>query len=188
MTVICLVRHGETDWNRERRIQGREDIELNPNGIRQATLCAEHLGKDKWDAIVSSPLKRASKTAEIISGKTGIRDIEFMFDLVERDYGEVSGMTVQERDEKFPSGVIKGIEEIDALKERGMRVLNVIADKYKGKRVIAVSHGGIINAMLWVVSKGEIGTGITFLKNACMNIVKQVDGEWIIESYNQTAW
>ena len=66
---ICIVRHGETDWNLDGRIQGQMDIPLNSNGRIQAELCATAINFEKWDVIVSSTLKRAKETAEIIANK-----------------------------------------------------------------------------------------------------------------------
>lgn len=66
---ICLVRHGETDWNKVGKIQGHTDIELNENGIRQAYACAEYLNNAPFELIITSPLKRAKQTAEIIAEK-----------------------------------------------------------------------------------------------------------------------
>ena len=60
-STVCLVRHGETDWNLRGRLQGQEDIELNETGIYQATRCGLYLARESWDVILTSPLSRARK-------------------------------------------------------------------------------------------------------------------------------
>jgi uncharacterized phosphatase len=67
ITTICIIRHGETDWNSSGRLQGREDIELNDLGRRQAIQTSGYFETESWDVIVSSPLKRAYETAQIIA-------------------------------------------------------------------------------------------------------------------------
>ena len=71
ITKICIVRHGETDWNAQGRLQGRTDIPLNENGKVQAMKCGEFLAQNNWDAVITSPLKRARETAEIIANYMG---------------------------------------------------------------------------------------------------------------------
>ena len=188
MTTICLIRHGETDWNYEGRLQGRENIELNENGRFQANCCANYLTLYSWDVIVTSPLKRARETAQIISEKTGIKAIVEIEELVERDYGKASGLTVQERKEMFPDGNVEGQEDWNHLKDRAMNAITHLVGRYTGKRMIVVSHGGVINAILSAITNGEIGTGKTVLKNACVNIL-HFDGEkWKIELCNHTVF
>ena len=67
MTKLCLVRHGETDWNSLGILQGRKDIPLNDTGILQAEECRELLKSTNWDVFITSPLKRTMETAEIIN-------------------------------------------------------------------------------------------------------------------------
>jgi broad specificity phosphatase PhoE len=62
---ICIIRHGETDWNKEKRLQGRENIPLNEEGINQIKNTIEYLKKYKWDIIITSPLSRAKQSAEL---------------------------------------------------------------------------------------------------------------------------
>jgi uncharacterized phosphatase len=187
LTVVCLVRHGETQWNKLKKTQGREDIELNRNGIAQASKCAEFLKAAQWDAIVTSPLKRAKTTAQIISGYLGIAKIDEIYDFIERDYGKASGTTPQERSELFAEGVIEGEEDWNRLKDRAMKALEAVVNRYEGKRVIVVSHKGVINSILSEISHGAIGAGKTVLANGCINILKHNGNKWSIELYNQTV-
>lgn len=184
MTTICLVRHGETEWNREGRIQGREDIELNETGRLQARRCADYLKQYQWDIVITSPLKRARETAEIINEQIGALPIIENAGYIERDYGKASGLLVQEKNQRYPDGIIEGQEDWYSLRERAMNALKETADKYQNMRIVVVSHGGLINSVLNTVSKGEIGSGKTFLKNACINVLKYESSDWKLELCN----
>lgn len=67
MTVVCLIRHGETEWNAVGKLQGRENIDLNKSGKQQVEKCGLYLRENRWDVIISSPLSRAKQTAKIIN-------------------------------------------------------------------------------------------------------------------------
>jgi broad specificity phosphatase PhoE len=161
--AIFLVRHGETDWNREMRMQGREDIPLNDSGIWQAKNCGKAFDKIKIDKIISSPLSRAKLTAEIIGEHQEIKDILIDPDLIERDFGIYSGNTYVQGDSYRNSNGTDGMETLEDLFER----MEQVVKKYINQgNVILVSHGASINAALSVFSKGEIGLGKTWLKNS----------------------
>jgi len=185
---ICIIRHGETDWNKEGRLQGREDIPLNDEGIKQIEETAEYLKKDKWDIIITSPLSRAKQSAEIIAKSVGLKEIIEEENLVERDYGEASGMTVEERKMAFPDGICNDAEIPEALQQR---MVDSIIIKYKeiyyGKNIIIVSHGAAINSLLSYLSNNEIGSGKTILKNACINLLEYNEKEFKIVFYNKQA-
>ncbi len=185
-STVCLVRHGETDWNLRGRLQGQEDIELNETGIYQATRCGLYLARESWDVILTSPLSRARKTAEIIEQLVKTATVLQVDDLRERNYGEASGLTHQEIALRFPNGQIPGREDRSVLTHRSMGVLNHILQHYSGKKRIVVSHGAVINAILAVLSNGEIGSGKTTLKNACLSRLSHRQGTWHIGGYNST--
>lgn len=186
MTEICLVRHGETDWNAIGRLQGSTDIPLNNNGKYQARECGEFLAKDKWDLIVTSPLMRARQTAEIISNIVRIPMVE-MSEFVERHFGDAEGMTVQERSTTFPDKKYINVEEWEDLISRVTIGLEKITQNYKSKRVIVVVHGAVINAILAELSNGEVGSGKTRLVNACINNIAFSEGKWNIKDFNQVT-
>src|SRR4030042_1498004 len=100
MTEIILARHGETEWNVEEIFRGRIDIELNETGIRQAELLAEYLSGVKIEAIYSSPLKRALKTAEMIASYHQL-GVEIASGLIDLDYGKWQGLPHQEVKDKY---------------------------------------------------------------------------------------
>lgn len=185
MTFVCFVRHGETDWNVQGKVQGRTDIPLNEAGVQQAKLAAGHLKDGAWDVVVSSPLKRAKRTAEIIGEAIDAHGIAEMNEFVERDNGETAGMKIAEVQTLFPDrNIIPGRESDKDLQERGLKGLQLLLQQYPGKRVLVVAHGGIINAILAAVSKGEIGTGKTRLDNTGLSRLAYQGNEWIIQEVN----
>lgn len=187
-TTICLVRHGETDWNLQHRYQGRADVPLNPTGREQARRVADAIGDDGWDAIASSPLSRSMETARAIADVAGIdrHDIEQDPDLVERAYGEAEGLTLAEREVRFPDGNWPGLEEWDDVAKRAMLALEHIVVRHPGKRVLLICHGGVINAILAVITKGEMGTGITVIINTARTVLVKQGDAWEVESVNVT--
>jgi|GEM_PF-103885 len=169
---ICILRHGETDWNAQGRLQGKEDIPLNENGRQQAERCGPALRhcEEKWDAIVTSPLKRAKETALIIAEILGIAYVFEDENLSERDYGKASGLFPEERRARFPDGNFEDMEPWESLRDRVYGAVIKSAEKMYPKNIIIVSHGSAINSVLAEISNHEIGTGKTRLKNVCMNM------------------
>ena len=184
---ICVIRHGETDWNALGKLQGREDVPLNQNGASQAERCALSLSGCKWRAIITSPLLRVSQTAEIIARVLNIQEIYEDADLLERDYGEASGLTVEERAVRFPDGLYKGMEDWEPLRDRVYSCLLRSADRFSQDNIIVVSHGSAINSILAELSNHEIGTGKTRLKNTCVNLLEYKKPSFSIVFYNKTA-
>jgi len=181
---IYLVRHGETDWNKQKLMQGREDIPLNENGILQAGKCARAFEKIAVKRIISSPLGRAAETARIIGEYVGITDVELDEDLTERDFGIFSGKPYEMRASYTDSDGSDGVESLEHLLDRMERTIR----KYCGQEeIVIVSHGAAINAALTVFSKGEIGLGKTWLNNACISALQCSENNISIIFYNLTA-
>ena len=186
VTTICIIRHGETDWNASGRLQGSEDIELNNSGREQAIQIAGYFQDEPWDVVVSSPLKRAFETAEIIATSLEISTVHLVDELRERSYGSGSGLLPEERRLRFPDG-IPDQEEFEHLRQRAMIGLTKIANEFKGKRIIVVSHGGLTNSILFTLSDGEFGSFKTRLKNGCISKITEQNSKWSVEFYNKTA-
>jgi uncharacterized phosphatase len=184
---IALIRHGETDWNKLGKLQGRDDIPLNEAGIDQVRAAAVYFSKSTWDEIISSPLSRAKKSAEIIAERAGLKTIHEDVDFIERDMGEVSGMTMEARRAAFPEGKFNGMEPIDKLQDRIRSAVLRYVDRFAGKNIIVVSHGAAINSFLSYLSHGEIGTGKTLLNNACISLLEYDAGEFTIVFFNKEA-
>ena len=181
---IYLVRHGETDWNEQGRLQGREDIPLNASGRNQAIACGVALSEAGFTAIYSSPLSRAMETAKELAIYHPCQVIPDPA-LTERDYGKLSGKTKEQREAWEARGLPTGMEPWRALAGRAMAALDRYAAEYEGDgRVAIVSHGAWINAVLAVASKHEIGSGKTQLKNTCISVLRREEKEWEILCYN----
>lgn len=149
MTDLYLVRHGETDWNRARRIQGLTDIPLNDTGREQARLTGTLLTRRPIARVVASPLGRARETAEIIARELGLPEPELRDALVERNYGAAEGLGFHEIDVRYPPGSdVPGRESRDAVAARVVPALQSLAAEYPGGPIVVVSHGGAIRAAL----------------------------------------
>jgi uncharacterized phosphatase len=187
ITTLCIIRHGETDWNSSGRLQGTEDIELNEAGRQQAFGLAKYFENQSWDVIISSPLKRAFETASIIAAHLSFSAVEVVNELIERDYGMASGLFPEERHNLFPDGIIPQQEEFGDLRLRAMEAITRIVGKHQGKRIIVVSHGAFTNSILYSISGGEFGSFKTRLKNGCINQLIHSDQGWSVQFYNKTV-
>ncbi len=156
MTEIILARHGDTEWNVNEVFRGRIDIELNKTGIKQAELLAEYLSSTKIQAIYSSPLKRAVKTAETIADYHKL-DIEIAPGLIDFNYGKWQGLSHQEVKDKYkelyaewisnPEQVkIPAGESLDDVRKRAMSAVGDVIARYEGS-VVLVAHR-VVNKVL----------------------------------------
>lgn len=169
---IYIIRHGQTDWNTMKKMQGIEDIPLNATGRQQALSCAKALSCIPFEVIYTSPLSRAAETAEIISGFKCHAPVIIEQSLIERDFGEGSGMTYEAFHAaypEYPRVLPAGMEEFDSFSCRVFSAVISCAKKHHEKPILLVSHGAFINALLHRVSGGSCGTGITRLKNTCIS-------------------
>ena len=150
MATILLTRHGETDWNAERRVQGHTDTPLNETGVAQAQALAEELAGERIDAVYASDLSRALDTARAVAEPRGL-SIETVAGLRERNFGSWEGMLDEEILERFPqarTGPWGDDETPEQLDERVMEALTAIAAKHPDGQVLVVSHGGPLRAAL----------------------------------------
>jgi broad specificity phosphatase PhoE len=159
---IYLARHGETDWNLEGRMQGRTDVVLNAAGKEQAERLADAAAGLEIGSIVSSPLRRAAMTAEIISGRIKL-PVSYHAGLVERSFGEAEGMLKPEVIEKFGHLLVVDGEHIDwgktclpggeSREEAMIRIRNALRETLpddSADNVLVVMHGANIQMMLGV--------------------------------------
>ncbi|NLJ95823.1 MAG: DUF4445 domain-containing protein [Clostridiales bacterium] len=182
---IYLIRHGETDWNLQGRLQGREDIELNETGRIQAGRAKEALRDTGVRVVLTSPLIRAVETAKIISEGLAGSDVIIDEDLIEREFGILSGMSYDRRKYFDTFGrEEKSMEPFDELCKRLLDCIYRNIEKYKDQDIIMVSHGAAINAVLSVLSGGDEGSGKTRLKNSCISTLTYEDSKLKIESFN----
>jgi probable phosphoglycerate mutase len=156
MTLLYLVRHGETDWNLQRRIQGSTDIPLNDTGRLQAARTGALLARRHWDGVLSSPLSRAFETASIISDTAGLPGPVPFEAIVERAYGDAEGLTDAELSLRFPPGsTVPGRESREEVASRVIPALIGVAQQHPGKRLIVTTHGGVIRTVLNTVAPGS---------------------------------
>jgi len=172
---IALVRHGETDWNKQGLVQGTTDIPLNETGRAQAAEAAERLALVPWDRVVTSTLSRANETGAIIARRLGLPEPTTHPDLVERRYGVAEGMLFREYDVAFPGDTpVDGRESREEVAERMLAAVRGIAAAHPGDSIVVVSHGGAIRAVL-----GALHPETTFpaIRNLSAHTLHHVDGE-----------
>jgi uncharacterized phosphatase len=182
MTSLYLVRHGETDWNAERRIQGSTDIPLNAVGRAQAETTGRLLARRDWDGIYSSPLSRAFQTASIIAELVGLGEPDTIDQIVERNYGEAEGLNWLQIEERFPNDApVPGRETHDEVSERVIPALVNLATSRPGTSLIVVSHGGVIRSVLNSVDPNVSHGSIT---NGSVHSFELVDGSLELVAFN----
>lgn len=155
--VALLLRHGETDWNRQGRVMGRHPVELSPRGREQVAAAARFVQSVKPDLIVTSPLARARQSAEIMAAGMGGVEIVEEPAIAEVLYGRWEGMTYHELidDEHYVEyrkapleRPTPGGETIAEVQARGVRAISSAIQAHEGKRIMFVSHGDIIRTVL----------------------------------------
>jgi broad specificity phosphatase PhoE len=173
VTTLLLVRHGETDWNSERRWQGHADQPLNDVGRAQASELAELLAEQRIDAVYASDLSRAHETAEIIAARLGL-PVTTDERLREVDVGDWSGRLWSEIEASDPTAVARLDTELKAwnggesYEEMGARVVGAVlelAARHPGETLLIVTHGGSMRAcrahaagLEYHESRGAIGS------------------------------
>jgi probable phosphoglycerate mutase len=167
VTALLLVRHGETDWNADGRLQGQTDRPLTDYGRRQARELAEQLADEGLEAIYASDLARARETAEIVGERLGL-PVELDPDLREKDWGTWEGLTSVERDRVEFVG-----ESTEAHQERILRALRRISERHPGdERVLVVTHGGSMRR----VQTAALGMALPVVENCGRWLCAYEDG------------
>lgn len=185
MTMIGLIRHGSTAWNKEGRIQGHTNNPLDEEGQRQAAAIAERLSREKWDYIYSSDLLRAVQTAEVIAGRLGLPLSGQLPGMREMYGGMIEGTTESERVERWGSGwrsMDVGLESDESGQQRGSQAIEEVAARHPGKRILIVSHGAILRSSLRRLVPGlDVSK---FLDNTSITHIVKGDSAWTCELYN----
>ncbi len=186
MTMICLIRHGETNWNALGKLQGQTDVPLNAKGIQQARDCGAFLKNFEWDAIISSPLSRAKDTAERINQELHLNHM-IMEEFKERSFGQAEGMTQTEREDAFPDKNYPDQEADSNFLYRLMNGLSFIQDQFPNQNVVLVTHGAVIHTLLDHLSNGTISKKQFKLFNGGLNHIQFDQYEWKVKAYNQIS-
>lgn len=145
---IGLIRHGETDWNAQMKLQGATDIPLNERGVEQAEDAARLLRGSDWTRIVSSPLGRARHTAEIIAETLELEPPILIPQLVERSFGALEGEHVYRADGSRMAIDHPTVETVDATVTRTFAALASISAQFANENVLALTHGSVIRLTL----------------------------------------
>ena len=189
-TTIGLLRHGQTNWNIDFRLQGVTDIPLNETGIIQAKTAGLALATKAeagltWDAILSSPLSRARDTAVMVGEALEMPGIDIEELLLERSFGEAEGLSHEEWKAKYSdTNHVPGGETLEQLEARSWVLLQRLLDHHEGKNVLTVSHGALIRTLLRMVSNGEFPREGERLGNACLSILEHSpESGWVVASY-----
>jgi len=189
MTTFTFVRHGQTDWNFEKRIQGATDVPLNDTGREQAREAGLALAERPWDGIVASPLSRARETAEIISSIVGLGSPEIVPELAERSYGEVEGLNAEEIRARFPDplGHVPGRERRSAVVRRVLPALVALAEEHPDESLIVVSHGGVIGSLVRYVTEKQLPQQGHAIPNGSAHDFVLDDGHLSLAEFNGVA-
>lgn len=195
MTRLILVRHGETDWNRQLRFQGQVDVPLNANGRAQAQRVARRLGGEPLHRVVSSDLSRARQTAEPLAellARRGGPDPLVLPGLREQAFGVVDGLSVDEIKQRHPLAwnrwiafeadyAFDGGESTRGFHERVLAALRELALAHADQTLAVVTHGGVLD-MVWRSARALplYGPRETHIPNGGLN---HVQVEWAGEEH-----
>lgn len=197
-TRIVAIRHGETDWNVNTRIQGQIDIGLNQRGLWQAQRVGLALADESIDAIYSSDLQRARSTAEAIAQHTNspqARSVRLHSGLRERGFGIFEGHTWAEIEQQWPQDALRwrqrdpdfappGGESPSQLSLRVSTTLCEIAAKHPGEHIVLVAHGGVMDMLYRLATQQTLQAARTWaLGNAALNRLL-----WTPESCTLVGW
>ena len=172
-TKICLIRHGQTDWNNQRLIQGRIDNPLNETGKMQLKGVGRYLKEvdNDWDIIISSPLSRAIESATIVKNELEFnKDIIINDNVIEREFGKAEGQNIcEEIYNKITNDDVVGLEKSYEIQNRAYNAILDIANKFPGKNILIITHSHFIKGLFTKISNEFTFT--TPLYNASLNYV-----------------
>ena len=194
LTRILAIRHGETAWNRDTRIQGHIDIPLNERGHWQARRAAEALRDEPIAAVYSSDLARAHATAQAIAAPRGL-PVHTHAGLRERHFGRFEGKTWTEIETGWPEEALawrkrvpefapEGGENLLTLRERIAQTVHELAARHPGEQVVMVAHGGVLDVLYRLATGQDIQAPRTWtLDNAGINRLL-----WTPEGLSLVGW
>jgi probable phosphoglycerate mutase len=194
-TRIIAIRHGETAWNVDARIQGQLDIQLNDTGRWQARRCGDALSGEEISAIYSSDLGRAHETARCIADVAKV-PVVATTGLRERRFGMFEGKTFDEIHSHWPDHAHnwrkrlpeweppQGGESLLQLRERVTRTVSDLASKHRGEQIAVVAHGGVLDTLYRVATGQEVNSPRTWqLPNGAINRLL-----WTPEGFTLVGW
>jgi probable phosphoglycerate mutase len=196
-TEMILIRHGETIWNAEGRIQGQGDSPLTERGVAQARAVAKRLQNEQFTALYASHLGRVIDTARYIAAISG-HAVTIDERLQERAYGIFEGLTQAEASVKHatifheyktnfsPDFAIPQAESTRRLLARGQAVFQELARRHPGERIVVVSHGSFLRFVLSDMLGVPLGAKQGFrLANGSLSEIAYEDGEWSVTTLGE---
>jgi 2,3-bisphosphoglycerate-dependent phosphoglycerate mutase len=195
LTRVVAVRHGETAWNVQTRIQGQIDIDLNARGQQQALRLARALAHERFDAVYASDLRRAADTARPFAEQAGL-PLHTDVSLRERGFGEFEGLTWAEVEQHHPEASRRwrerdagfgppGGETLAAFYARAVDALAAIAARHRGQHIAIVTHGGVLDVLYRAASRIALDAPRTWqLGNAAINRVLHGERGFTLVGWN----
>lgn len=194
-TRICFIRHGETDWNASKRIQGQTDVPLNANGRSQAQAMAVHAAQYTFDAIYSSDLQRALETAQCLATGRQIT-VQTMPQLRERHFGVFQGLTGTEAAARDPDAYARYKardpdynfdtgESLQQLAERVEHAVTLLVSQHPGQTIAVVCHAGVLDMLYRLATGRPLHTPRDFdLPNCALNWFRFDAQGWHLEAWD----
>ena len=193
-TRFCIVRHGETAWNAEHRVQGQLDVPLNAIGRAQAQAAAKVLSRERFDAVYSSDLSRAQQTAQPTASSFSMQ-ILLERDLRERHYGIFERLTYAEVKVRYPEDyarfeardpeyAFRTGESLRDFSVRSVAVLSRIAERHEGESILVFTHGGVLDKLYRFVTGLPLSAPRDFgIPNAGLNRIELTSSGWQIRAW-----
>lgn len=198
VTELVLVRHGETDWNAQGRIQGQLDIPLNATGLAQAAAVGARLREQHFDAVYASDLQRAMQTARpVVQGVE--REIRREPRLRERHFGALQGLTGEEAQQqqsrvwqayksRGPQADLGGGESLLVFSRRVVDFIDQVLQAHAGGRVLLISHGGVLDMAYRHATGMPLGIQRDFpIYNASVNVLLRNGARWDIAAWGDIS-
>lgn len=185
-TRVLVVRHGQTAWNADLRIQGHTDIELNALGLWQAARLAEALADEAVHAVYSSDLRRAHETARPVAAAAGLA-VQHALGLRERHFGRFEGLTFTEIEQRWPDDALRwrrrepgfapgGGESLQDFHARCVDAAAALARRHRGRTVLLVTHGGVLDCLYRAATRAALDAPRSWaLGNAAVNRLLHTD-------------
>ena len=174
---ICLVRHGQTDWNLQGILQGAQDIPLNETGLAQAARTGQVMTAMKWDAVFTSELSRAYDTGAAIAAACGLPAPTKIKNVQERDFGIFDGMPSRGEGKPTKEQMANepSVESREAVMDRMEAALLKLVGENLGRDIVLVSHNGALGALLRRLFGSSI---VSNLKNCSINLIEYKEGRF----------
>ncbi len=195
VTRVIAIRHGETDWNAQQRLQGHVDVALNARGRAQAARLHEALKSESLSAVYASDLSRAFETARAFAVPMGL-EVRATRELRERAFGEYEGHTYAEIETHWPEGAAAwrrrdpdfappGGESLPAFQTRCVKAALELAVAHAGETIALVAHGGVLDALYRAATHAGLAAPRTWeLGNAAINRLLVADQGLVVVGWN----